>query len=323
MVASASGPPPVDVVVLCLDRMRDTHECIDSVRGQDHPHVRLWVLDQGSAQRMVESLRARARADGFAFVEGGRTGVAAGRNRAYRMGSAPVIVAIDNDAVLSDPGVLTRAARRLAENRRLGALAFAVHDYGRGGPDLNSWGYPWPAASHFQREFLTARFAGGGHAIARPAFQETEGYDERLFFFGEELDLSWQLIAAGYEIRYDPDVAVRHKASQEQRVGWSSGRFYFNVRNMIYLTRKYRMRRGLPGVYAAGYVLKGLRNGMTGEALRGIRDGLRLARQCDAQRTLGAAARAYIERHEFEPRGSAWHRLRCEVLPRLGQGHAP
>lgn len=323
MVIAASNPPPVDVVVLCLDRMADTHECIDSVRGQDHPDVRLWVLDQGSGQPMIEGLRARARDQGFAFVEGGRTGVAAGRNRGYRMGSAPVIVALDNDAVLADPGVLTRAARRVGEDRRLGALAFAVHDYSRGGPDLESWGYPWPAASHFEREFLTARFSGGGHAIARQAFEETDGYDERLFFFGEELDLSWQLVAAGYEIRYAPDLVVRHKSSLEQRVDWAGGRFYFNVRNMIYLNRKYLPGGGLPGAYAAGYVLKGLRNGMTGDAIRGIRDGLRLARESGVRRPLGDAARAYIQRYEHTPRGSAWRRLRYEIWPRLVHRKTP
>ena len=317
------NPPPVDVVVLCLDRMADTHECIDSVRGQDHPDVRLWVLDQGSGRPMIEGLRTRARDEGFAFVEGGRTGVAAGRNRAYRMGSAPVIVAVDNDAVLADSGVLTRAARRVGDDRRLGALGFAVHDYGRGGPDLDSWGYPWPAASHFDREFLAARFSGGGHAIARKAFEETGGYDERLFFFGEELDLSWQLIAAGYEIRYDPAVAVRHKSSPERRLDWAGGRFYFNVRNMIYINSKYQPGRGLPGAYAAGYLLKGLRNGMAGEAIRGIRDGLRLARERSRREPLGDAARAYIERYEYAPRGSAWQRLRREIWPRLAQRRTP
>jgi GT2 family glycosyltransferase len=320
VTATALNPPPVDVVVLSLDRLADTHECLDSVRGQDHPDVRLWVLDQGSGPPMIESLRARARDERFAFVEGGLTGVAAGRNRGYRMGAAPVIVALDNDAVLADPGVLTRAARRVGENPRLGALAFSVHDYSRGGPDLGNWGYPWPAASHFDCEFLTARFSGGGHAIARRAFEETDGYDERLFFFGEELDLSWQLIEAGYEIRYAPDLVVRHKSSPERRVDWAGGRFYFNVRNMIYLNRKYLPGGGRQGLYAAGYVLKGLRNGLAGEAIRGIRDGLRLSREKGARKPLGDAAQAYIQRHEYAPRGSAWRRIRLEIWPRLPHG---
>lgn len=315
--------PAVDVVVLCLDRMEDTHQCIDSVLGQDHPDFRLWLLDQGSERPMVESLRRRARDQGFVFVEGERTGVAAGRNQGYRMGSASVIVALDNDAVLADTGVLTRVARRFGADRRLGALAFAVHDYVRGGPDLGSWGYPWPPASHFGREFPAARFCGAGHAVAREAFAATDGYDERLFFFGEELDLCWQLIAAGYEIRYVPDIAVRHKSSLEQRLDWAGGRFYYNVRNMLYLNRKYRPVRGLTAAYAAGYLLKGLRNGLAEEALRGIRDGLRLGRQAGTRRPLPRPARDYIQRHEFAPRGSAWRRLWREIFPKLVYTRAP
>jgi len=304
----------IDVVVLCLDRLEDTNECIDSVLMQDHPDVRLWVLDQGSQQAMRTALKERALADGFRFIEGSRTGVAAGRNRGYRMGEAPVIVALDNDAVLSDPTVLTRVEQRFARDPKLGALAFAVHDYATGGPDIGSWGYPWPVECHFQKEFLAARFCGAGHGISREAFEATAGYDEQLFFFGEELDLSWSLISLGFEIRYVPEAAVHHKSSQEQRIDWANGRYYYNVRNMLYLTRKHLHAPLMLAAYTCGYLFKGLRNGLTGAAIKGIWDGLRMRCKREDQPALDAAAREYILRHEFSPRGTPWQRFRREVL---------
>ena len=304
----------IDVVVLCLDRLEDTQECIDSVLAQDHPDVRLWVLDQGSKHAMRTALRERAHADGFRFTEGSRTGVAAGRNRGYRMGEAPVIVALDNDAVLFDPAVLTRVEQRFARDSKLGALAFAVHDYAKGGPDIGSWGYPWPVESHFQKEFLAARFCGAGHAVSRIAFEATSGYDEQLFFFGEELDLSWSLISLGFEIRYVPEIAVRHKSSQEQRINWADGRYYYNVRNMLYLTRKYLHDPLMLAAYTSGYLFKGLRNGLTGAAIKGVWDGLRMTHKREGQPAMDVAAREYILQHEYAPRGTAWQRFRREVL---------
>lgn len=317
------GTSAIDVVVLSLDRLKDTHECIDSILAQDHPGVQLWVLDQGSETATVSQLEKRAVSDGFHFTKGGRTGVAAGRNRGYRMGTAPIIVALDNDAVIADPGTLTRVEQRFAANARLGVLAFAVQDYHRGGPDTPSWGYPWPVESHFSREFTAARFCGAGHAIARPAFEATRGYDERLFFFGEELDLSWSLISLGYEVRYVPDIAVRHKASQEQRIGWAEGRYYYNVRNMLYLQRKYRNDPLLLLEYSIGYLLKGWRNGLLRASVKGLKDGFRLTLDGSPSARLSRDAWDYIRKHEFEPRGSAWHRFRQEVLPSLWPRSAP
>jgi GT2 family glycosyltransferase len=318
-----SGPKPaaIDVVVLCLDRLQDTLECIDSVLAQDHPDVRLWVLDQGSEPASRGVLRQRAERDGFSFTEGRRTGVAAGRNTGYRMGRAPVIVALDNDAVLSDEGVLTRVSDRFAAEEALGALAFAVLDYKQGGPDIASWGYPWPVETHLQREFPTARFCGAGHAIARKAYEASPGYDEQLFFFGEELDLSWWLIALGYEIRYAPQLAVRHKTSAEQRIDWANGRYYYSVRNMLYLTRKFFGRPTMVAGYAGGFLLKGVRNGLFKAAVSGIRDGLRLKNRQPVKPALDDTALRYIMKHEFEPRGSAWKRLVNEtVFPSMRKG---
>jgi GT2 family glycosyltransferase len=313
----------IDVVVLSLDRLADTHECIDSVLQQDHPDVRLWVLDQGSHIEGINSLCDRATVDGFHFSVGKRIGVAAGRNKGYRKGGAPLIVALDNDAVLSDPEVLTRIEQRFAEDTKLGCLALAVYDYANGGPDLSSWSYPWPVESHFETEFLTARFCGAGHAISRKAFEDTQGYDEELFFFGEELDLSWSLIAAGYEIRYVPEVSVRHKSSQEQRIDWANGRYYHNVRNMLYLTRKYFRNPYLQATYTGGYLMKGLRNGLFKQAVKGVRDSLRMSDDWQRWQMLEGEAREYVLRHEYAPRGTFWQRMRREVLPPLPSSRTP
>lgn len=312
-----SGLPPVDVVVLSLDRRRDVNECVDSVLDQDHPDVRLWVIDQGSGSETLASLRQRAGKGRFQLREAGRIGIAAGRNLGYRLGRAPVIVSLDNDAVLGDRDVLRRAVSGLEAQGNLGALAFAVHDYYRGGPDMSCWVYPWPAETHFDRSFTTARFCGGAHAILRTAFEATGGYDEEIFFFGEELDLSYALVAGGYRIEYRPDIIVRHKASPERRIDWDSGRFYHNARNMLYINQKHFGGTWMKYQYACGYLLKGLINGVPASAWRGVRDGLRLARKGAEPPLLDPAARAYIQKFELGPRGGIWRRFRREVALRM------
>jgi GT2 family glycosyltransferase len=307
----------IDVVVLTIDRPVDIHECIDSVLTQDHPDVRLFVIDQGSREETAAALERRAHHEGFQFLRSERIGVAKGRNLGIRLGTAPIIVSLDNDAVLGDSGVLTRVAERFNGDTSLGAIAFAVHDYFNGGPDLSVWSFPHPSDTCFDQSFPTARFVGAGHALLREAFERVGGYDGEFFFFGEELDLSYSLVAAGYTIRYLPDISVRHKSSSEGRIDWGNGRFYFNVRNMIYLNQKHFQDSFLTLKYAGGYLLKGLLNGYAGQAWRGVRDGWKLAKTLDGPALLRGKALKYVHDHELSLRGSNWNRLKSEVIVRM------
>jgi GT2 family glycosyltransferase len=317
--------PCVDVVVLSWNRLADTLECLDSVLSQKGVEVELWVVDQGSQPECLEALRRRCEnRRAIHLLEAGRNrGVPAGRNLGMRAGRAATIVAIDNDAVFSDEHVLRRAHDRFSREPGLGALGFAIYDYHTGGPDAGCWGYPYPLPDYFDRTFSTARFCGAGHAIARQAFERTSGYDERLFFFGEELDLAFQLVELGYTPTYDPAIGVRHKSSGEGRLHWSSGRFYYNVRNMLYLNHKFFRDRLGTLKYAAGYLAKGLWNGEMLAACKGIKAGLDLIRESPFGPPLGPAARSYIERHELGPRGGLARRLLAEVLIKMAETLPP
>jgi GT2 family glycosyltransferase len=58
-------------------------------------------------------------------------------------------------------------------------------------------------------------FLGGAVAIRRKAFLAVGGYEPRLFMGGEEELLATDLICAGGELRYLPDVVVHHYPSKE------------------------------------------------------------------------------------------------------------
>lgn len=312
--AIQSRPLPIDVVVITLGRQAEVNECIDSVLAQDYPALQLRVLDQGSTPELVKQLRLRAASEGFEFHEIGPVGVAAGRNAGYRLGTGALIVSLDNDAVFSDSTMLTRVARSFEQKTAPQVISFAVHRYDNDDPDMSCWVFPWPVESHFGQSFKTARFCGGAHAITREAFEAVGGYDEEFRFFGEELDLSFKLIRLGYIIKYQPHIAVRHMSSAEGRIDWKNGRYYNNVRNMLYLNHKHFNNRSMQIRYLLGFAAKGMVNGLIGQTWRGIRDGLALCRRYPPLTPMSAPARAYIEATEFGPRGGLWQRLKQEVL---------
>lgn len=52
--------------------------------------------------------------------------------------------------------------------------------------------------------------SGAAVLLRRSAFEAVGGFDERLFLYGEDVDLSWRLRAAGWKLRYVPQAQVVH-----------------------------------------------------------------------------------------------------------------
>ena len=312
--------PAIDVVILSWNRRDLILETIASVRKQQGVQVTIWVVDQGSDAETLQALRPLHEAGAIHLLELGRNlGVAGGRNVGNTQGHAPIIVSLDNDAVFASDYALQKVAALFREDERLGAVGFRLKNYFTDEDDWLNWAYPRRLFARRAERFLTTRFVGAAHAIRRAAWEQTRGYDPRLFFYWEELDLSYQLIEAGWQVAYDPRVVVRHKISPETRLNWHDGRYYYLVRNALYLNYKYFRSRRRVFVLAAGYVLKGAYNGLLREALRGLRDaiGMMNAVRVEDMPVLGEAARQYIAENEGQARGGLWGRLRHDVFVRL------
>ncbi len=309
----------IDVVILSYNRVQFTVEAIQSVKQQKGVSPLIWLVDQGSNDECLGTLRGLASSDpSIELIENGyNTGVAKGRNIGMYRGAAEIIVSIDNDAVLADDHTLERVAVRFKEDALLGAIGFKIENFFTGQYDRMSWAYPRGLFERRDEVFLATRYCGAGHALRRSALQKTNFYDEMLFFYWEELDLSYQLIDAGYKIIYDPQIVVRHKVSPEQRTDWRDKRYYYLVRNAIYLDYKYLRSTKRILMLSVSYGIKGLYNGTFKQALHGVVDAWRMTRQLPGTIPLGMNAKRYIQEHDFKHRGNLWKRFRQEVLERL------
>ncbi|MEJ2013704.1 MAG: glycosyltransferase family 2 protein [Anaerolineales bacterium] len=317
------GLASVDVVILSLDRPADTADAIASVAAQQGVQTFLRIVDQGSTAESLEYIRAAiANETNVHLIElGHNVGVAGGRNIGMSLGTADTIISIDNDAVFSGVAALQAVVDRFETDRDLGAVGFKILNYRTREYDRGSWAYPRRLLPRQNESFLTTRFCGAGHAIRRSALRKTNMYDERLFFYWEELDLSYQLISKGYKILYDPSIEVLHKISSEARTAWDGERFYYLVRNALYLEYKY-FRSGLRLVpKAGGYLLKGIYNGLADQAIRGIRDSWKMISSADftSVPALDADARRYLVENEMKYRGPFIQRLREEVFEPVGR----
>jgi GT2 family glycosyltransferase len=308
-----------------MDRSDDTIAAIESALAQKRVSQKIWVVDQGSSSETIERLQRHCAGKPSVHLEitGRNLGIPGGRNLATQLGSAPYVVALDNDAEFCSENEVALAIQRLESDPGLAAIGFRILNFFSRGDDERSWGYPKSLKAHSHEEFLATRFIGTGHALRRSAFEAVGGYDESLFFYWEELDVSYRLINSGYRILYLPQVAIFHKVSPEHRVTWGNERFYYLVRNRLYIEYKYGAAVPRLLAQATAYFLKGTYNGVGGQALSAVRDAISMCRKfyyTNRGRTssrLSDSTRRYIFNNDLRYRGSLWRRLRLELFAKL------
>ncbi|HUB10470.1 MAG TPA: glycosyltransferase [Acetobacteraceae bacterium] len=280
-VAGAPGAPPrpydTDVVILALDRAEATVAAILSVLAQAGVTKHLFVVDQGSRPENLARLAAcvTGHPDATLVSLGRNYGVAGGRNRGTSLGHGRVIVGLDNDAEFATTDTLSLLVHAVDAEPNLAAVGCRILCHG-GGDDLSSWGYARRLLPHAGESFRASTFVGAGHAIRRRAWDDIGGYDEALFFCWEELDFCQRAIARGWSVRYRGDIEVRHKVSAEQRVAWSGTRWFWFMRNRLYVGRKHgeSWLSLLPRI--AWYLMRAGRDHALWGAFRGMAEATRM-----------------------------------------------
>jgi GT2 family glycosyltransferase len=323
-VSGAAGPAATgydaDIVILALDRIGETRAAIASACGQTGVSFHVFVLDQGSCpdglQCLADDVRHRPEVTLLATNE--NLGVAGGRNLISGLGHGRVIVALDNDAEFATPDTTARIVAALDAEPRLAAIGCRIVTHAEGTDDLSSWGYPLSLLACSEESFDAVTYVGAGHAIRRTAWQQAGGYDTKLFFCWEEFDFCLRAIALGWRVRYRGDIVIRHKISTERRIGWAATRWYYFVRNRLYIERKLG-RHGLALVpRTCAYLMKGFRSGLPGQTISAILAAADMAAH-HRSRQMPPAGTSYLLRNDRVHRGSLLRRLTREVLTRIGR----
>jgi N-acetylglucosaminyl-diphospho-decaprenol L-rhamnosyltransferase len=266
---------------------------LESLRAQTRP-VDVVVVDNGSSDDSAELVR-----NGFPEVKllelGRNAGFGPALNRAVAEHPAEAAILLNNDAeceprfvealldglgedVQSVAGVLVQeAAPELIDSAGVVADSTLMgFDYLHGEPVASALTAPDPLGP-----------TGGAALYRRAAFEAVGGFDERIFLYYEDLDLSLRLAAAGGRCRLAGEARALHaysaslgaaSAAKYERTGWSRG----------YMLRRYGVlsepRRGLralacEGALCAGQLLRDRTAKGIGGRLRGWRQGTGLERR--------------------------------------------
>ena len=164
----------------------------------------LFIEDNSADGTVVERIRALpslATPGAFASVSvtrsGRNVGFGRGHNANAARGRSPYLLVLNPDCIM-EPGALERLAQRAA------ASAPTVAAW-----EMRQIPYEHPKA-YDPVTLATGWVSGAATLFRREAYEAVGGFDPRIFLYGEDVDLSWRLRAAGWTLTYQPQCALVH-----------------------------------------------------------------------------------------------------------------
>jgi GT2 family glycosyltransferase/protoporphyrinogen oxidase len=289
--AESKSAPLVYVVILCLNNVADTVECLESVMKLTGENVRTIVVDNGSTDDTPRIVREQ-----FPTVEVIETGRNLGVPRGYNVGfaaaldaGADYVLMLNNDTVVA-PELLKQLLDAAERDPNLGIAMPKVMYHAQ--PDLI-----WSAGARYRRfppaivfigrdqgdaavaeQLRSLEFAPScGLLISRKAFERAGLFDPGYLFYYDDWDFSERVRTSGLAITLVPSAKMWHKVSRTTRR--QSNLFW---RTWGESTVRYYRRHGRPALLSVpihvGYIalrelVKG--NGRSlGQFIAGARSGL-------------------------------------------------
>jgi GT2 family glycosyltransferase len=261
--SEGAGPEPtyeIAVVVLTQGtRPTELARAIASVRAQQHVDPQLVLVVNGADPPQVDRDRL--------IVLPENVGIPGGRNIGAAAADARLIMFLDDDAELLDPGLLAAVVDRFKADPRLGAMSIRLIDEdGR----TQQRHVPRLGRRSAERSGPVTYFAGAACVVRAATFLGVDGFDPRFFYSMEESDLSWRLLDAGWSIWYSADLKVFHPRTAPSRHPRYA---VLTARNRLWMAW-----RSLPAPLLAGYVITWtIAATVRGAPLREVLDGYREA----------------------------------------------
>jgi GT2 family glycosyltransferase len=216
---------PLSVIIITYNRPGDALELLQNIAGLDKAAGLLQeiiVVNNHSAvsyDKVKEYIQAMPSFP-FKYIEApDNLGVAKGRNFALGFATAPILILLDDDAVLQNKDALKQVLNAFENKpdstvkRETAIVSFKILYYDT--LQMQKNGLPHKKYNKYKdkHSFYTYYYAGGAHAIRKEVLERVGYYPEDFFYGMEEYDLGYRIIEKGYAIQYNDNIVMLHKES--------------------------------------------------------------------------------------------------------------
>jgi LmbE family N-acetylglucosaminyl deacetylase/GT2 family glycosyltransferase len=248
--AAARGWPAATAVISTWNKLDVVRENLDSLRAQTLPFESIVVVDNASTDGTAAALAREYPEVRLVVTPNSDYGACETFNIGFASATTPLVAILDDDVTLP-PDWLERATERLqAEPDSTAVLSTETVEPGM--PET------YLAASEAAGERYMSTFRGCGSLARRAALAEAGYYDEHLFIYGNERDLTCRLLNLGHRVLQVPTIRTYHKTPFGVQMGKRS--LYYHARNAFLTMIKYAPLEDLlrlPFLVVGGVLLRG------------------------------------------------------------------
>ena len=227
-----SHNPLVSVVVVSWNRKDDVAHTLNEYRKQTYKNFEIIVVDNNSTDGTKELIKTKyPEVRLFELPE--NTGLKA-FNIGMKNAKGEIIIISDDDANLEYDGI-----KKIIDKFNLNCnlcIAACRLIYSPSGVEYN-W-YP-KETKDITKSYDSHYFYNAGAGFRKNMIENIGYYDEDFFMWMFEVDLSTRAIAAGYDVKYFPDIIVYHKDYTPSVKRKTDNALYYSSRNIIFYYWKY------------------------------------------------------------------------------------
>jgi len=225
----ADDLPAATAVISTWNKKQVVLENLDSIRAQTRPFAAVVVVDNCSSDGTAEAIAERYPEVTLIRMPNSAYGACETFNIGFASVTTPLTAILDDDVTLP-PDWLERATKRLMQEPETTAV-LSTEVIEPGMPES------YVAASAAAGDRYMSTFRGCGSLAKSDAIKAAGYYDERLFIYGNERDLTCRLLNLGFRVLQHPPVRTYHKTPFGIQMGKRS--LYFHARNAWLSMLKY------------------------------------------------------------------------------------
>ena len=231
--------PNCSVVIVNFNGLHHLKKCLPSVFRQNYPEYEVIVVDNASTDKSIEFLE-KVYSQVVLIRNQENLGYSGAINAGLRQASGEYLAVLNQDTEV-EPDWLKELVIALEEDQ-LAAMAtpkILLMDYPEKintcGNDITFTGltfcrgFDQPADSYVEPETVSA-VSGAAFVIRRCIIEQIGGFDENLFMYYEDTDLSLRAMLAGYRCLFVPESIIYHQYTFR----FSPSKCFYQERNRYY-----------------------------------------------------------------------------------------
>ncbi|MFT5287951.1 MAG: LmbE family N-acetylglucosaminyl deacetylase/GT2 family glycosyltransferase [Planctomycetota bacterium] len=228
-MAEFRGWPATTAVISTWNKVDVLRDNLDSLRAQTLPFEEIVVVDNASSDGSAEMVAAEYPEVRLVRMPHSQYGACETFNIGFASAMTPLIAILDDDITLPPRWLEMATERMQSEPESTAVVSTEIIEPGMPEEVIE-------ASKAAGRRYMST-FRGCGSLAKREVLERAGFYDERLFIYGNERDLTCRLLNLGYRVCQDPAIETFHKTPFGIQMGKRS--LFFHARNAFLSMLKY------------------------------------------------------------------------------------